>query len=243
MASVQGLLEFGPAASRVRLGIVRFTMKNPLKWKGLKRKGRFDWRGIGQRIKAAFSAVWAWIVKAYNQLSGELRRRAVVAKMQKADIILASPRTLRLSPVPMIYRLFLRAQYVHSMLYLGGGKVIHTTARSGVVVDPLPRKIYKRDRYTILRARHLRPKQRQQVVAEALRLRGRKLDRAGLVTNVPAKLIGLRKPLLRLEKDRLWCSKLICQAYSANGIDLVPQNNIETVTSEDLSCSPLLERI
>jgi hypothetical protein len=243
VASVQNLLELRPAASRVRPWIVGRTMKNPLKWKGLKRKRRVDWRGIGQRIRAVFSAVWAWIVKVYNHLSGELRRRAVVAKMQKADIILASPRTLRLSFLALIYRLFLRTQYVHSMLYLGGGKIIHTTGRSGVVVDPLPRKIYKRDRYTILRARHLRPKQRQQVVAEALKLRGRKLDRAGLVTNVPARLIGLRKPLLRLEKDRLWCSKLICQAYSANGINLVPQNNIETITSEDLACSPVLERI
>jgi len=218
-------------------------MKNPLKWKGLKREGRSAWRGIGQRIKAVLSALWAWIVKLYNHLSGELRRRAVLAKMQKADIILARPRTLRLSPVALIYRLFLRSQYVHSMLYLGGGRIIHTTARSGVVVAPLPRKIYRRDRYTILRARYLRPQQRRQVVDEALKLRGRRLDRTGLVTNVPARLFGLRKPLLSLEKNRLWCSKLICQAYSATGINLVPQDNVETITSEDLSRSPRLERI
>jgi hypothetical protein len=218
-------------------------MKNPLKWKWLRRGRRSVWRAIGERVEAVLSAVWAWIVRLYNHLSGELRRRAVVAKLQKADIILASPRTLSLSPVALIYRLFLRTQYVHSMLYLGGGKIVHTTSRSGVVVAPLPHKIYRRDRYTILRARHLAPKQRQQVVAEALKLRGRKLDRAGLVTNVPARLFGLRKPLLRLEKDRLWCSRLICQAYSANGISLVPQDKLETVTSEDLSHSPRLDRI
>ncbi|MGD2154805.1 MAG: hypothetical protein PVG79_16170, partial [Gemmatimonadales bacterium] len=198
-------------------------MKNPIRWSRLKRRRRSAWRAIGERLEAVLSAVWAWIVRLYDRLSGELRRRAVVAKLQKADIILASPRTLRLSPVALIYRLFLRSQYVHSMLYLGGGKIIHTTGRFGVVVAPLPRKIYRRDRYTVLRAPQLRPQQRQQVVAEALKLRGRKLDRSGLVTNVPARLFGLRKPLLRLEKDRVWCSRLIWQAYSANGIDLVPQ--------------------
>jgi len=218
-------------------------MKNPLKWKGLKRKRRSAWRAIGERLEAVLSAIWAWMVRLYDQLSGELRRRAVMAKLHKADIILARPRTLRLSPVALIYRLFLRSQYVHSMLYLGGGKIIHTTGRYGAVVAPLPRKIYRRDRYTILRAPQLSPQQRQQVVAAALKLRGRKLDRSGLVTNVPARLFGLRKPLLRLEKDRLWCSRLIWQAYSANGIDLVPQDNIETITSEDLSRSPHLERI
>jgi hypothetical protein len=217
-------------------------MKNPFKPQHRKGEQNF-WKIVRERVKALLVVVWAWIVNTYNRLSGELRRRAVIAKMLEADIILASPRTLQLSLVALIYRLVLRAQYVHSMLYLGGGKVIHTTGRSGVVVAPLPRSIYKKSRYTILRVRRLHPDQRERVIADALRFKDKKLDRAGLVTNVPAKLFGLRTPLLRREKNRLWCSKLIHQAYVANGIDLVPQSQTETVTSEDLSNSPLLERV
>ena len=218
-------------------------MKNPFQPKVLKKRRRSWWRTLGERIRALLAAIWRWIVKAYNYLSGELRRRAVIARMQPADIILASPRTLRLSPVALIYRLILRARYVHSMLYLGEGKVIHTTSRAGVVVARLPRGIHKGHSYTILRVPNLRPEKRWQVVREALEFRGQKLDQTGLLSNVPARLLGLQKPLLRLEKNRLWCSKLIQQAYSAGGIGLVPQNRADTVTSDDLSRGPIWEKV
>jgi hypothetical protein len=208
-----------------------------------KRKKRFEWCAISQRINTVGSPLRGWLVNAFNRMSGELRRRAVIAKMQKADIILASPRTLRLSPIALMYRVLLQAQYVHSMLYMGEGKILHTTTKYGVMTAPVPRKIFKKDRYTILRAKHLRAEQRQQVVTEALKLRDKKLDYAGLVTNIPARLFGLRKPLLKLENNRLWCSKLIYQAYSATGIELVSLANKENLTSEDLSRSPLLEKI
>ena len=81
-------------------------------------------------------------MKVFNRVSGELRRRAVIAKIQPADIILASPRTLRLSPTALLYRVLLHAQYVHSMLYLGESKIIHTTTKYGVVIAPVPRKIF-----------------------------------------------------------------------------------------------------
>ncbi len=218
-------------------------MKNPFQLQALRRKRRHWWRVVWERIRTLSSAVWRWLVRSYRYLTGELRRRAVIARLQRADIILASPRALRLTPVALIYRLFLRARYVHSMLYLGDGKVIHTTTRFGVVIAPLPRKIYSEDRYTILRMPDLRPEQAWRVVREALSFRGRKLDQAGLLTNVPARLLGLRRPLLRLERNRLWCSKLIQRAYSAAGVDLVPQARAETITSEDLSRSPLLKKI
>ncbi|UCF20279.1 MAG: hypothetical protein JSU87_02405 [Gemmatimonadota bacterium] len=218
-------------------------VKNPFSLQALKKRRRTWWRVLGERIGALVSAVWRWLVKAYNHLSGELKRRAFMARLHRADIILASPRALSLSPGPLIYRLVLRARYVHSMLYLGDGKIIHTTTRSGVVIGPLPRRIYKRDRYTILRVPNLRPELGWQIVREALKFKGRKLDEAGLLTNVPARLLGLRRPLLRLERNRTWCSKLIQQAYSASGIDLVPQTRVETITSEDLSRSPLLEKV
>lgn len=194
-------------------------------------------------LVAAAAAVWSWIVRAWLFLSGELKRRATIARLRRADIILASPRTLRLSPVALLYRLILRARYVHSMLYLGDQMIIHTTMRAGVTVGSLPRKIHREDRYVILRARELGPRERGQVVTAALRLKDTKLDRAGLVSNVPARLLGLRQPLVRFERNRLWCSKLIYHAYSEAGIDLVPDANIETITSEDLSRSPRLERI
>jgi hypothetical protein len=172
-----------------------------------------------------------------------MRRAAVLGNMVPADIILASPRTLRLTPVALAYRLFLRSEYVHSMLYVGRGRMVHTTTRQGVVLAPVPRSIYKRDRYTILRAPALGARQREQVVEAALRARGTKLDVSGLVTNIPSRLLGLRKPLLRLERNRLWCSMLIARAYAAAGLNLVPPEQRENVTSEDLRKSPVLVRV
>jgi hypothetical protein len=107
----------------------------------------------------------------------------------------------------------------------------------------VPRKIFKKNRYTILRTPHLRGDQREQVVAKALKMRDKRLDYAGLITNVPARLFGLRKPLVMLEKNRVWCSKLVYQAYSESGIELVVPEHKENPTCEDLSHSPLLEKI
>ena len=179
----------------------------------------------------------------FLRLAGNLRRRAFIAKLHKADVILASPRTLQLSLVGLMYRLLLRARYVHSMLYIGDGKIIHTTTHHGVLIASVPRKIAKKGHYNIFRARNLRADQRERVVEEALKLQGQQLDPAGLVTNIPARMLGFRKPLLRLEHNRLWCAKLVYKAYSAAGIELVPPNNTETITSEDLSHSPLLHSI
>lgn len=208
------------------------------------------WRAVRQRLeaflqraKAWLAAAWAWIVNTFRRLSGELRRGAVLANMVPGDIILASPRTIKLSPIALAYRLLLRSRHVHSMLYLGGGRMLHTTDRHGVVIAPVPRRIFKRDRYTVLRAPSLRPEERRQVVQEALKSIDAKLDRAGMVTNVPARLLGLRKPLVRMERNRLWCSKLIERAYAAAGVELVPPEVKENVTSEDLSRSPWLQTV
>jgi hypothetical protein len=92
---------------------------------------------------------------AVRRLSRRFRRAAVMGNLAVADIILASPRTLRLSPMGLAYRLFLRSRYVHSMLYLGRGKVLHTTTREGVVVASVPGKIFDRRRYAVFRASHL----------------------------------------------------------------------------------------
>jgi len=208
-----------------------------------KRSRRFELRRIRQYINAVYSPLRRTFVYTYARLSGELRRRTVIAKLHKADIILASPRTLRLSPIGLMYRLVLRARYVHSMLYIGGGKMIHTTTRHGVLIAPVPRKIFSKNHYAIFRAKHLRAEQREQVVQEALKLRGKQLDYAGLITNIPARVLGFRKPLLRLEQNRLWCAKLIHTAYSAAGIELVPPDKSENVTSEDFSRSLLLDSI
>jgi hypothetical protein len=189
------------------------------------------------------AAVWAWILRTFRRLTGQLRRQAVLANMVEADVILASPGTLRLSPVALVYRMLLRATYVHSMLYLGHGRMLHTTSRDGVVVAPVPRTIYRRHRYAVHRVPHLRPAERRRVVEEALKLRTMKLDQSALVTNIPARLFALRRPLIRLEKNRLWCSKLIVRAYDTAGVQLVPPDRRETVTSEDLSRSPMLVRL
>ena len=70
-----------------------------------------------------------------------------------------------------------------------------------------------------------------------------KLDQPALVTNIPSRLLALRRPLVRLEKKRLWCSKLIQRAYAAAGIELVAADKKDTVTSEDLASSPALVRL
>jgi hypothetical protein len=167
----------------------------------------------------------------------------MLANMVEADIILASPRTLRLSPIALVYRMLLRARYVHSMLYLGQGKMLHTTSRHGVVVSSVPRTIYRRDRYAVFRVPYLRVRERRRVVKEALKFRSKKLDQPALVTNIPSRLLALRRPLIRLEKNRLWCSKLIERAYAAAGVELVTAEKRDTVTSEDLARSQALVRL
>jgi hypothetical protein len=205
--------------------------------------GRFEPRRLLRRLRDVAEAVWEWIVTTVLRLTGELRRRALLANMVEADIILASPRTLRLSPIALVYRMLLRATYVHSMLYLGKGRMLHTTSRHGVVVSPVPRTIYRRNRYAVYRVPYLRARQRRRVVEQALKFRAMKLDKPALVTNIPSRLLALRRPLLRLEKNRLWCSKLIERAYAAAGIELVAPDRKDTVTSEDLACSPALVRL
>jgi len=132
---------------------------------------------------------------------------------------------------------------VHSMLYIGDGRVVHTTAKDGVVVTKLPRSIFRRERYAIFRVKNLDREKRDQVVAEALKWRNRKLDVAGLITTIPSRLIGLRKPLLMWEKNRIWCSKLVYKAFMAENIELVPPEKAERITSEDLSRSCVVDRL
>jgi hypothetical protein len=186
---------------------------------------------------------WSLIKDLWRYASGEARRRAVIARLQKGDIILASPRITTLSPIALSYRLILRSRYIHSMLYIGDGKIVHTTARDGVVVSRLPRSIFRRERYAIFRVKGLNPERRDRVVEEALKWRHRKLDFAGLITTIPSRLIGLRRPLLRWEKNRIWCSKLVYKAFSAEHIKLVPPESSESITSEDLSRSGMVEKI
>ena len=166
-----------------------------------------------------------------------------MARLRKADIILASPRITTLSAVALTYRLVLRSRYVHSILYIGDGRVVHTTAKDGVVVNKLPRSIFRGDRYEIFRVKNLDREKRDQVVAEALKWRNRKLDFAGLITTIPSRLMGLRKPLLMWEKNRIWCSKLVYKAFIAENIELLPPEKAERITSEDLSRSSAVERV
>jgi hypothetical protein len=131
------------------------------------------------------------------RLGVSMRRRAILSRMKEADIVLASPRLRRLSPTALLYRALLGSRYVHSMLYVGGGRMIHTTAAHGVVVSEVPRRVFDRERYAVYRAVNLTAHQRQRVVAEALQLLDRKLDHAALITNIPSRWFGLRHPLLR----------------------------------------------
>ncbi len=202
-----------------------------------------DFREAWKIFRQACAAAWRWVRAKIQRLTGQWRRTIAISALLDADVLLASPRTLSLSPIPLIHRLVLGARYVHSMLYVGEGKILHTTTRLGVTIDPVPRKVYLPDRYSLYRVPYLTRRQREDVVAAALRLSDKKLDRAALATNIPAKLLGLKKPLVRFEKNRLWCSKLICDAYAEAGIELLPPEQSGNVTSDDLARSTTLERV
>ena len=200
-------------------------------------------RKAAQWVVELLRRVWSWVVATYARLTGELKRQAVIARLQKADIILASPRTSRLPPLALAYRLLLGAQYVHSMLYIGGGRIIHTTSRHGVVVGRVPRGIYRRNRYAVYRAVGLDERQRGRIVAEALKWKGKRLDYAGLVTNLPSRLFGFRRALISAERERIWCSRLVASAYLEAGVEIVPRERLASVTSEDLAHSPIVRRV
>jgi hypothetical protein len=196
-----------------------------------------------KRLKLIIVNIGQGILALLSRLSSQIKRNIVRARMQKADIVLASPRTVQLPPIALIYRLILRSRYVHSMLYIGNGKIIHTTSRHGVVVGRLPKKIYKRNRYTIYRVKNLSAQQRDRVIEEALKREGKKLDHIGMIINIPEKLLGLRKALISWERNRIWCSKLIIKSFQSVGIELVPEERSDTVTSEDLARSSFTERL
>ena len=126
---------------------------------------------------------------------------------------------------------------------VGDAKIIHTTTKHGVIVDRLPRKIFKKERYSVFRVKNLSISQRQYIVDEALKYKNKKLDQLGMFTNVPARLFGFKKPFLRFEKNRLWCSKLIYKSFYAYGIPLVEHEESENITSEDLSRSEVVKKL
>jgi hypothetical protein len=196
-----------------------------------------------RHFKRSFVNRWSMILEFLRFWSGQLRRQEVIARMRKGDIVLASPKTLSLSLPALLYRLILSSRYVHSMLYIGDGKVIHTTARHGVVVAKVPKKIYKKDRYAIFRVGTLSSEKRKKLVVEALKWKNKKLDQIGLITNVPTRLLGLERVLLSCERNRIWCSKLIYEVFSAAGIELVPPAKAGVITSEDLAHIPFVMRV
>lgn len=176
-------------------------------------------------------------------LGWKIKRQTIILKLRKADIILVKPGLFSLSPIALLYRTLLHSKYVHSMLYIGNGKIIHTTTKDGVTIHKVPKKIYKRNRYSIYRARYLNTNQRNRIVNESLKFKDMKMDIMGLVVNIPRKLFGLKKSYLNIEKNRLWCSKLIYQAYSAVGIQLLDECESRIITSESLSKSKFLDII
>jgi cell wall-associated NlpC family hydrolase len=179
-----------------------------------------------------------------ERITGRVRRRAVLARMKEGDIVLASPRLVRLSPIALAYRLLLGSRYVHSMLYVGSDRMIHTTTRHGVVMGRIPRKLFDRERYAIYRVPGLTDAERAKVVDRAVASLERELDPVALAANIPARWFRLREPVARIEKNRVWCSKLIAEAYREGaGVEIVPRDAEGTVMTEDFAKSPVLERV
>ncbi|MBD3223781.1 MAG: hypothetical protein GF313_03580 [Caldithrix sp.] len=173
-----------------------------------------------------------------------IKRDAYLKKLKAGDIILAKPLTRQLSLYALLYRIVLHANHIHSMLYLGEGKILHTTAASGVVIAKVPKKIYRSDRYTIMRQLSLNDDERRSIAREALDWQDYKLDFGGLLSNVPAKYFNMKKPPVTSSNGRIWCSKLINQIYEdVLNIRLVKTQQVPTITSEDLWHSPVLTDI
>lgn len=193
-----------------------------------------------KRLVAPWRLTTAMLRDHWEKLSGRARRRLVMARMQPADIVLASPRLRRLSFTALMYHFLLRSRYVHAMLYLGDGLIIHTTSRHGVVLGRLPGKVFDHQRYRIRRLPGLAPAERRQVTIEARALLDHGLDHVGLITNIPARWLGLPHPLLQTERNRLWCGKLIHTAFARAGFEIAPDRAPGTITSEDLAGSQAL---
>lgn len=203
---------------------------------GRRRSPWFRFEGL----VAPWRRIAAQLTDRWGKLSGRARRRLVMARMQPADIVLASPRLRRLSFTALMYHLLLRSRYVHAMLYLGDGLIIHTTSRHGVVIGRLPGKVFDHQRYRIRRLPGLSSAERRQVTLEARTLLDHGLDHVGLITNIPARWLGRSHPLLRTERNRLWCGKLIHTAFARAGFEIAPDRAPGTITSEDLASSQAL---
>jgi hypothetical protein len=87
----------------------------------LRKKKGIHFEQIVLGFKDFFSKVRTRTMALFRQWSGGLRRKKFFSRMDKADIILSSTKTLGLYLTALIYRLVLRSRYVHSMPYLEGG--------------------------------------------------------------------------------------------------------------------------
>ena len=93
----------------------------------------------------------------------------------------------------------------------------------------------------LFRVKGLNSDIRDQIVNEALKLQDKKIDLLGLIGNIPRNLFGIKKALLKFEKNSIWCSKMIYQSYYSVGIKLVSEDESGKITSHILSKSKLLE--
>ncbi len=179
----------------------------------------------------------------FLRLVGRFKRRAVITRLHKADIIVASPALKRLSFIALLHRLMLRSTYVHSMLYIGNGKILHTTSRNGVVIHKVPGKIFSKKRYAVYRVRVISREQKTRVIEEALKWHKAKIDHVAMFKLIPQRLFGWFRPVATEKDKSLWCSRLIYRSFLNAGINLLPDQNTSIVVSEDLANSPLVKRI
>ncbi len=137
----------------------------------------------------------------------------------------------------------LRSTYVHSMLYIGNGKMLHTTSKHGVVIHRVPGKIFSKKRYAVYRVEGMNRQQKNRVIEEAVKWHKAKIDHIAMFKLIPQRLFGWFRPPLEAENKSLWCSRLIYQAFLKAGIDLLPGRQTDMVVSEDIAGSPVVKRI
>lgn len=196
-----------------------------------------------QRFKNKVADFFHSIKIVFLRLVSRFKRRTVITRLHKADIIVASPALKRLSLIALLHRLMLRSTYVHSMLYIGNGKILHTTSHQGVVIHKVPGKIFSKKRYAVYRVREINREQKTKVIEEALQWHRTKIDHIAMFKLIPQRLFGWFRPVATEEDKSLWCSRLIYRSFLSAGIDLLPDQDTSIVVSEDLANSPLVKQV
>lgn len=160
-----------------------------------------------------------------------MKKKLLETCLQPADIILTRDKS---SPTSWLVRIGTMSPYSHAILYVGGSSFIDSDS-GGVHANNLQRLLFSGDDdVVVFRTREpLSDKARTNICDYARSKVGHKYSKKEAV--LAAKRIVEREPT-----DRQFCSRLVAQAFSQAGIQLV--ENPDFCSPDDLFNSPKLQR-